>query len=258
MKIAFPTDEHHPFADQGARSVALKIVRDFAPDVTVAGSDGIDFYGISRFDKNPARMKANGLQTEIDAWAAGQREWISAASSSAFFYIPGNHEDRLEKYLWRHPELHGLNALALPNLLGLDGLGVLHQGFEHGEIRYTGRELEIARVLVVRHGTVARKHSGYTAKAELENEFYSRSTLTGHNHRGGSHYATTRDGLVQGHESFCLCSLEPEYVEGLPNWQHGIVLATVTQGVIGVELVPFSRIEGKTAAIWRGELYREE
>ena len=58
MKLAFVTDEHHPFQDDHARSVALKIVQDFDPDMVVCGSDGIDFYQVSHFDKNPERVKA--------------------------------------------------------------------------------------------------------------------------------------------------------------------------------------------------------
>ena len=56
MKIAFPTDEHFPFQDERARSIALEIVRDFNPDVLISGSDGVDFYALSKFSKNPKSM----------------------------------------------------------------------------------------------------------------------------------------------------------------------------------------------------------
>ena len=68
IKIAFPTDEHFPFQNDRAREVALKIVQDFGPDVVPAGSDGLDFYKLSRFDRDPARMKAHSLQEEIQMW----------------------------------------------------------------------------------------------------------------------------------------------------------------------------------------------
>jgi len=77
-KIAIPTDEHIPFQDDRARAVALKIVADYQPDIRIAGSDGVDFYMLSRFDKNPLRA-AFGLQGEIDMWKASQREWRDAA-----------------------------------------------------------------------------------------------------------------------------------------------------------------------------------
>jgi hypothetical protein len=246
IRLAFPTDEHYPYQDEVARNLALQIVRDFDPQVLISGSDGLDFYAISDFDKNPARIKT-GMQDEIDQWKAGQREWRSAAPHSKSFYLTANHDDRLRRYLWRHPEISDLEVLKLPSLLGLDGLGVIWE-YEKGE--KANQELCIYS-LIVKHGKYVRKGSGMTARAELENEKYSRSTLTGHTHRGGSHYVTTRNGLVQAHECFCLCRLDPEYVQH-PDWQQGIVLATISAESITVEAVPFI---GKKAR-WRGQEYK--
>ena len=59
MKIIFPTDEHHPFCDWNALAVAYQIAEDYKPEVRFAGSDGVDFYSISRFDKDPALFREN-------------------------------------------------------------------------------------------------------------------------------------------------------------------------------------------------------
>ncbi len=131
MKIAFPTDEHFPFQDEKARSLALKIVSDFAPDLLICGSDGIDFYAISSYDKNPERAKVN-LQEEIDTWRKGQLEWRDAAPNAKRKFIPGNHEDRLRRYLWRHPEIASLSTMTLPRVLDLDSLGI-----EYSNVDYT-------------------------------------------------------------------------------------------------------------------------
>lgn len=245
VKIAFPTDEHHPYQDDKAIEVALRIVEDFQPDEIVVGSDGIDFYSVSKFSKDPVRLKGNNLQDEINSWKATQRKWIDAAPNAKRRYITGNHEDRLEKYIWDHPELHGLDALRLPSLLGFDGLGLTKI---EDEIAYGDK-------LVVKHGTVVRTHSAYTAKGELEKEMYSVSTLTGHTHRGGTHMATSRIGVVQAVEGFCLCDQNPSYIKGRPNWQQGIVLATVSDFGVHFEQIPFFKKRSKTLAIWRGKQY---
>ncbi len=247
IRLAFPTDEHYPYQDENARRLALQIVRDFDPHVLISGSDGLDFYAISSFDKNPERVKT-GLQKEIDAWKAGQREWRSAAPNAKSFYLTSNHDDRLHKYLWRHPEISDLEVLKLPALLGLESLGSIWE-WEKGE--NANQELCIYN-LVVKHGKFVRKGSGMSARAELENERYARSTLTGHTHRGGSHFATTRDGIIQGHECFCLCRLDPEYVQH-PDWQQGIVLATISPESVTVENIPFTG--RKLKAVWRGQEY---
>ena len=245
VKVAFPTDEHFPYQDEKARSVALKIVSDFNPDIRIAGSDGLDFYSVSKFDKDPDRMKNGGLQKEIDAWAAGQREWIDASPNAVAKFIPGNHENRLPKYLWRHPELHGLEVLELKNLLKFKDLGI--QETKNDEVSVGS--------LLIKHGLFVRKWSGYSANAELANEFFAVHTLTGHTHRGGTTYATTRNGVVSAHEGFCLCRLDPEYIAN-PNWQQGIVLAEVRDNkTVSFEPVPFYRRRNKVCGIWRGKEY---
>jgi hypothetical protein len=40
-----------------------------------------------------------------------------------------------------------------------------------------------------------------------------------------------------------------------PNWQQGIALAEVSQAALLVEPIPFSTVNGKLTAIWRGKQY---
>lgn len=243
----FVTDEHYPFQDEKARQIALKIVEEYAPDVLVCGSDGIDFYQLSTFDKNPDRVKL-GLQAEIDGWKKGMKEWKTAAPKAKFQYILGNHEDRLRKYLCRHPELFGLDALELENLLDFAKFGIKNTNYA---------ELDFFGKLVVKHGDCIRKGAGSSTRAELDKERYAISVLTGHSHRGGSILVTTREGVMQGQEGFCLCDLNPEYVQH-PDWQQGIVLFDVTKDGVNFEPVPIRSFRSRKQAIWRGKEYLSE
>jgi hypothetical protein len=250
-KLAIVSDEHFPFQDDKARSVALKVVRDFNPDILAVGLDGIDFYQISSFDKDPARVKV-GLQEEINAWKSGQREWKDAAPNAVRYFIPGNHEDRHRRYLWRHPEIASLDVLKLEAVLELDDLGIKYE-----EDKFLkNEEINIDNVVVIKHGSFVRKGAAMSARAELENEHYSISTLTGHTHRGGSYFARTRTGMVQAHECFCLCRLDPDYVKN-PDWQQGIILAEVVGDVLSVESVAIKSSRRRKVAVWRGKEYRE-
>lgn len=250
-KVAFPTDEHYPFQDERARSVALQIVHDFKPDIRIAGSDALDFYAISRFDKDPRRLKISGLQDEINQWTKGQHEWKSAYSKAKVFFLRSNHDDRLQKYLMRHPEMYDLKALQLPALLGLNALGI---EWEHDKGENANYELLVDNRLLIIHGEIARKYSAYTAKAMMEQESHQVSILSGHTHRMGSYYMRTRFGVIQAHECGCLCSLNPGYVRN-PNWQQGITLATVTKNSLSVEQVLFFSQGNKTYAQWRDKEY---
>ena len=248
-KIIFPTDEHYPFQDDKAVELALKITEDFKPDVRICGSDGLDFYNLSSFDRNPDRIKA-GTQNDINAWKAGQRKWIDASNKATAYYIMGNHEERLVRYLWNHIEIFDFEALQLQNLLGLEEMGIKHTlGTE-----YKSTSEFVAGKLLIKHGTFVRSASGATAKAELEHEYHAISVMTGHTHRGGSFYVTSRNGLVQAHECFCLCRLDAEYVSN-PNWQQGFAMATVDDDLVSVEMVPFIRRRSSLCAVWRGKEY---
>jgi predicted phosphodiesterase len=249
VKIVFVTDEHYPFQDERARNLALQIVRDFKPDLRIAGSDGLDFYDISRFDKDPGRMF--GLQREIDLWTKGQQEWRSASPKSRVWFLRSNHDDRLQKYLMRHPEMYGLEALKLPNLLGLKALGI---EWEYDKGDNANYELVIENRLLITHGELVRKFSGYTAKANIEKEQNQISILAGHTHRGGSHFVQSRLGVMQSHECFCLCDIHPNYIRN-PNWQQGLVLATITKNALNVEPIAFFEVGGKIYAQWRDKEY---
>lgn len=242
MKGVFVSDEHHPYQDEGARKVALEIVRNFAPDLIITGSDGLDFYSLSSFDKNPDRLKT-GLQEEIDSWKAAMREWKSAAPRAKLRWIIGNHEDRLRRYMWRNPQLYEISALSLPNLLGLSEFGITDDG----------SEIQIHN-LVIRHGSIVRRGSGQSVRAEIERERYAVSVLSGHTHRGGSVLFTTRNGIIQGQEAFCLCKTEAEYVDR-PDWQQGIVLFEVDERGLTFEPVPIMKFRCRNRAVWREKEY---
>lgn len=246
IKVAFPTDMHYPFQDDHAVSVALQIVQDFDPDILVAGSDGIDFYAISTYSKDPKRVKSTGLQSEIDAWRKGQREWNDAAPRAYKPFIIGNHEDRLRRWVWEHPGASDLRSLEMSRLLELDSLGI--------ELA-PNNEVIVGDVLLIKHGDFVRSHSAFSAKAELMNEVYQFNVMTGHTHRGGSYFVTARGNVFHAHECFCLCDTSPEYKKN-PNWQQGISLATVWDGHVSVEQIPiFTNSNGKVAH-WRDREYR--
>ena len=248
VKFAFPTDEQHPFADHRARSVALQMVEDLDPDIMSAGSDALDFYGVSTFQKDLSIWDGN-MDDEIEEWKKSQREWLDAAPNANILFLEGNHEERFRKYILANAtKLSWLDALTIPEVLKFKELGI--RMARNNEIVIGGGRL------LAKHGKYVRKHSGYTAKAELEELRYSMSVLTGHTHRGGTSYAATRDGWVVAHESFCLCSLNPPYMRS-PNWQNGIVFATVGK-TVAIESIPFTHRGGKVYGVWRVKEYESE
>jgi hypothetical protein len=246
IKIAFPTDEHFPFQNDQAREVALKIVQEFNPDVLPAGSDGLDFYKLSNFDRDPERLAATTLQQEIRMWQRAQLEWKSAAPNARRPYIIGNHEERWNRQLWKLDTFNELGVLSLAKVLGLKKLGIEDEILD---------EIDLGE-LVIRHGQVVKQHSGASARGEVEKQRHQVSTMTGHTHRGGVYMTTARDQIVYGLECFCLCRLDPWYGKGPYDWQNGLVLATIHDDKsLQFEPIPFSHLGDKVVAHWREKTY---
>lgn len=245
MKLAVIADTHAPFHDGRAVALACKLIEAFGPDELVHLADGIDFYAVSSFDRNPDRV--DRLQEEIDAAIAVNTELASAAPEAARYYLEsGNHEARWLRYLYRHPEVSQLEVLRFGNLLKLE-----ESGWQLG-----GEEREYcAGRLVLRHGRRISKHAGRSAGFALEDEMHQRSVMIGHSHRQGVLMERGPRLLVGGWEVGCLCGLEPEYARH-PNWQQGLAFVEGGTGhAFSAELITFTGSGRIRRAIWRGEEY---
>ncbi len=143
--------------------------------------------------------------------------------------VPGNHEDRLRRKLWANPDLFGIGALELPELMQLRRYGI-----EYAELR-----VRFGNVLEVTHGTRVSKWAGYTARLEQEQRRYSISTITGHVHRVGRFQTRIGNGYSVGQEAPCMCTLDPEYMTD-PDWVQGVTLFVVRDGAVQIEPVIFT------------------
>jgi predicted phosphodiesterase len=240
------SDIHIPYHDPFAWQLTLNIVAMVQPTKVNILGDALDFYQLSTFDKDPKQLENGRLQEDLDQWFHMVRDLQRVAPiDCGYTFLPGNHEDRLRRYLNRNPELYGLRALELPSLMRLGELG----------IEYHESEVEIVPDLLVgKHGDVVRKDSAFSAKGELEREKYAISTITGHTHRLGTYYARTRNRVVKAHENGCLCLLNPEYVKN-PNWQQGFTMTTHFGGeLFHVEDIPFLNSGERVKAIVMGSI----
>lgn len=258
LKIAWLTDWHGIFVDRDAWELALRITQDFQPDAVPIGSDDIDFYTLSSFDKDPARKER--VQDEIDTQLQLYSELLDAvdpmwgtekARGVHFPTVLGNHNARFVKELWRNPKWYGLRNLEYPRLLEYERFGFSWTGnpwdweanldYRVGDIVFT-------------HGTKVSQHPGYSVKNQMNSRFFDASLVMGHCHRGALTYVTKPNGdQLFGVEGFCLCELNPKYAP-ITNWTQGIVFVTAHDDGAQVELIPFHR-NGQLRAYWRGTEY---
>ncbi len=207
-KSIFISDLHIPFEDKNAVMILKGFLRWFSPKYVFLVGDIIDFYNISTFDKNPERE--NRLQNDIDRTFEFLIDIRIICPNAKIVYLEGNHENRLLRYLWKHPEIANLRALSIENLLNLEDMNIEYKNCKESCI-FHGFSIE--------HGDLVRKFSGYTAKSQMEKRGIS--GLSGHSHRLSMHYMTNMSGELVWVENGCLCTKDQEYLIGIPNWQQG-------------------------------------
>lgn len=204
-KVISLNDWHVPFHDPRVVELQLAFCREEQPKIIIL-HELHDFYDVSRYDKDPSRKE--NLQDELDMVENYIRRLREYCPRSRIVFITSNHLDRLKKYLWsKAPALHSLRALNIKSLLNLD------------KYRVEFKTTFIYKKVLFKHGEIVRRYSSYTARAEFEKEGMSGNS--GHTHRLGVYFHRLRGGSYVWVESGCACDLNPEYIEGIANWQHG-------------------------------------
>lgn len=204
------SDLHIPYHSTTAIKRAIEIgKKDRCSGVIVLG-DLVDFHKVSRYRHDPG---APDIKTECRM----AQHWLSILKLefSNVWYIPGNHEDRLQAYIKDNaPSLGMLDEIKLQNLLSLDEIGITYvEGFIHcGDISFLhGHELGVSGMDPARKLFMKMK----------------RSAICGHLHRPDSYY--TRDGagnLLHCHVLGHLGNPSPEFMPR-NDWQHGCAVVTV-------------------------------
>ncbi|MBM3347783.1 MAG: hypothetical protein FJY55_15005, partial [Betaproteobacteria bacterium] len=200
------SDQHIPYQDKRVEKLTFQFLRDHQPGTIHLLGDLHDFYQLSRFDKDPER--ATHLQSDLDDGHRYLARLRDAHPDAKIIYSEGNHEYRLQRYLWGNAkELAGLRNMRLSQLLHLKELDIEWVDSLH--------PYKIGHLLYV-HGIFANKHSGYSAKSHHER--FGCCVIHGHTHRLGSYYRTTWDDTFAAFENGCLCERDPTYMLK-PNWQ---------------------------------------
>lgn len=209
-RTAFVPDLHAPHIHEPAFACALAFLRLFKPHHVFVMGDVVDFYQVSRFDKDPLRI--NDLQPDIDCGHGGLRRIRVASGRDCIIdYLEGNHETRMQRALRSNmPALASLRNLRIPELLNLREL----------DINYVPSGMKMHHGFLVKHGNIVANKSGYTAMRELDKSGIS--GISAHTHRLGQVFRTNYGGMYTWLESGCLCDDNPEYISGVPDWQHGM------------------------------------
>jgi hypothetical protein len=241
-------DSHFPYQDDRALGVVKSIIADVKPDILVDMGDTLDCYTISRYSKDPNRR--GSLQDEIDMGRTHLHQFAQIAPDAEKYLLDSNHFARLMKVIHgmqgESRELARLRSfqetMNWPHLLGLSEIG-WNWIPENMQPRST-----ILPKVILKHGSIVRKGSAMSARAEYER--YGRNGASGHTHRLGKFYHRDLDGCHVWLETGCTCRLDPDYIpDGHPEWQQGCVIFTYSEDHSRFHAEDVFIHEGRT--VWR-------
>ena len=241
------SDEQWPYEDKWAVDIVDRIVSDIQPQQVVLVGDQCDFASLSRFVKNLPPSRQENLREEVEYYRdrIEQRNELAVGVGASVAWTMGNHEARLHKYLeLAAPQAFELfeDALSFRNLLSVPAewdVFTYTDGFWIGEVDS----------LWITHG-----HLTALTGPQRYLRTYGHSGMSGHTHRAGVTYSSTRvrtDGWWEiGH-----LADEKHLPKAAPvnNWQQAAAVVTysTTSPRFAVEVV--SIVDGE--ALFRGKRY---
>jgi hypothetical protein len=187
--VAFPTH------DEAAIEIALQVIADTQPGLTLIGGDGLDFPELGKYRLSPAFARTT--QAALD-WTETFVATIRAlAPETETVWLAGNHEERLPNYLLDNARAaYGLRIANAPESWPVLSVPFLCRFPEHGVTYlpgYPASEFWINDRLVAFHGRRVNS-SGSTVHKYLAEE--RASTISFHIHRReyGERTRHTRSG----------------------------------------------------------------
>ena len=210
------SDIHIPYHNIEALTCAFDFAKSEKPDAILLNGDTLDFFGLSRFMKDP---KKRSIASEL-AIFKDFMQILKKTFNAKIFYKMGNHCERYEHFLWmKAHELVGVEEFEIENILkaraeGIEiikdkrimkagDLNIIH-GHEFGGSVFS--PVNIARGLFLR-GKV--------------------SAMQGHNHCSSSHVERDMNGgVVKTWSLGCLCELHPAYLP-INKWNHGFAIVDI-------------------------------
>lgn len=211
------SDIHSPFHCKRAVETAVKHGKSLRPTHVVLLGDIMDFFNLSRFDKDPSRVKTAN-EFEIASFLLS---WLRSEFPKArIIYKQGNHEERWRTYIWNHaPALWGCKNMELANALDLDEYG----------IELVGDIPIMAGKLPMLHGHELGKSGSPVNAARGAFMKANHTLLVGHSHKSSTHPESDIFGKeIMTWSQGCLCGLTPQWWR-VNKWNHGFSFIDVAR-----------------------------
>ena len=210
------SDIHIPYHNIEALTCAFDFAKGEKPDAILLNGDTLDFFGLSRFSKDPkARSFAHELKTFKEFM-----DILKKTFDAKIYFKIGNHEERYFHFLWmKAHEIVGVEEFELENIIKSRAEGI--------EIIKDKRIIKAGDLNII-HGhefggsvfspvNIAR---GLFLKGKV-------SAMQGHNHQTSEHTESNMNGDITTTWSLgCLCELTPAYLP-INRWNRGFAVVDI-------------------------------
>lgn len=211
-KLLILNDIHIPYHSIEAVNLAIAYGVHEDVDTILLNGDILDFYQISEHEKNPAKVS---IKIEIELAKEFFLSLRNAFPTQDIYFISGNHENRLRRFLWKHAkQIFDLDHVKLDELLCLKAFDIKY--LEHLSVVFWGK-------LLIEHGDKLRGSGGVNPARTLLLKF-KRSVVCGHFHRTSMANSVVYQGDTHMAWSVgSLCELNPDYLP-VNEWNHGFAI----------------------------------
>lgn len=136
MKLAIVIpDIHVPYHDVAAIRVLCKVIKNLQPDYLIVLGDSLDFYQLSKFDKDPLRKTT--VSSDVQEFRHVLHKLDAACPlKTEKVFLEGNHEHRLQKWIWSNATELGSMIPSLEAYCGFKSLG--WRFFKYGDFYRLG------------------------------------------------------------------------------------------------------------------------
>jgi len=272
LTVGIWNDHQIPYVCPRAWSVALQIFHDAKLDLLIYNGDFGDYRTLTT--RYPLRYGPGiiaEMREEIERQRTLLREAQKAIRPKKTRWNDGNHEFRIPRSFWNSP--HGsqllgikevMHATSVPQLLGLDKLGIKYSGeYPEGTWILGGEKPLGQNDCYVTHGTISSKKAGATANRSLDDMMCN--VVVGHCERlacvwkhavGGRDYFAMENGnlsLFATPQGKDILTNYPFNKPDTMNKQQGICILYHDES----QWWPFPIRINRGRAMWDGKLYRD-
>jgi len=201
--ILLLSDIHVPWHNIPALTLALKYGLENGVNTILLNGDIIDFYAISRFEKDPRKRNFGHEVLMTRQFLTTLRKLFPDA---AIYYKCGNHDVRYDHYIMRNaPDLLGMDEFSFTSLMKLDELNI--KFIPDKQVIHAGK-------LTILHGH--ELGASVFSPVNIARGLFLRAkdnALCGHHHQASEHTEPNINGkLTTCWSVACLCELHPDYM----------------------------------------------